>query len=124
MRILTSEQFENEPIGTVYCLWEPNAYINNACIKGTEIAEHSWWDLSLLPWGKDEYEPYEINTDIETEGFCTDDAIYNHRPGQLWCVFNKAEVNEMINRLQDALKGIVDQENDLQYEEIKQIWMK
>lgn len=109
MRILTSKQFEQEPMGTVYCHWIPSMYSGEVHIKGSKRgSEQSWWDLSLLPWGKDENENYDLNTEIETEVFCTDNATYNYDDKQLWCVFNQDEVRAMIERLQNSLKGIVD----------------
>lgn len=111
MRILTSKQFELEPVGTVYCLWTPAIFTDNVHIKGSKRgSEQSWWDLSLLPWGKDEDEKYNLNTEIETEEFCTDNATYNYNDKQLWCVFNQEEVKGMIKRLQNALIGIVDED--------------
>lgn len=107
MRILTSKQFESEPIGTVYCQWIPEMYIGEVCIKGSKRGtESSWWNLSLLP------NPISNNTyhtnEIDTEEFCTDEATYNYDEKQLWCVFNKEEIKGMIQRLQNALEGIVD----------------
>lgn len=111
MRILTSEQFEKEPVGTVYCHWIPSMYTGEVQIKGSRRgSEQSWWDLSLLPWIKDENERFEQNKEIETEDLCTDNATYNYDKKQLWCVFNKEEVVGIISRLQKALIGIVDQE--------------
>lgn len=86
-------------------------YVESVSIKCTKRGtDQSWWDLSLLPWGKEEDEQYDLNTDIETEEHCTDEATYNYSDDQLWCVFDKTEVSGMISRLNNALKGIVDQE--------------
>jgi len=114
MKILTTEQFEKEPVGTVYCLCTMNDYFNNNIgsysggiqIKGTKRGGTSWYDLSVLPCRKDEKEICKLNTEIQTEYDSMSDATYNYDDEQLWCVFNKDEIKDMIERLQDALNTL------------------
>lgn len=116
MRILTSEQFEKEPYGTVYILYKPHSFIGQPEIKSEPRGEKfgsSWWMTSLLPWVKGdsdsevdkEFDEWNKNLsyEIETEGFCTDDATYNHNDDILYAVFSKEEVKGMINRLIESL---------------------
>ena len=117
MRILKPEEFIKEPYGTVYVKYVPHMFIDSICIKseprGEEFGE-SWWATSLLPWVEAEDSEDESNIlreweesgseyNISTEGFCTDDAIYNYKDNILYAVFDKNEVKGMINRLVDSL---------------------
>lgn len=106
MRILNAQQFLKEPYGTVYIQFIPTMYIEQPKIKSEPRGINSWWATSILPWADDEefkeekkYENYEL----ETEGFCTDDATYNHDDSILYAVFNREEVKGMINRLIESL---------------------
>lgn len=115
MRVLTSKQFEKEPVGTVYCKWIPSDFGGTVSIKGSErgCAGNSWCDLSMLPWARNDgdfdfLDEQDYGIELETDVFCTDDATYNYPDEQLWCVFSPDEVRGMIERLQNALIGIVD----------------
>lgn len=116
MRILTAEQFTKEPYGTVYIKYVPHMYIEQPKIKTEPRGEkfgQSWWAIDVLPWIKgdsdvevdnelkewDQWHDYEL----PTEGFCTDDAIYNHDDKILYAIFSKEEVKNMIDRLIKSL---------------------
>jgi len=116
MRILTPEEFTKEPYGTVYIKFIPRMYVEQPGIKSEPRGEKfgsSWWAIDVLPWVKgksdseadNEFNEWDKNHgyELETEGFCTDDAIYNHDDNILYAVFNKAEVRGMIDRLTDSL---------------------
>lgn len=106
MRILTGEEFMKEPYGTVYITFLHTDYRGQPKIKSEARGEefgNTWWATTVLPWLVDDVF-YDIKQEIETEGFCTDDAVYNHESNMLYAVFNKAEVADMISRLQEALE--------------------
>lgn len=116
MRILTAQEFIKEPYGTVYIQFVPRMFVGEPKIKseprGQEFGE-SWWATDILPWAKgdsdteadEEFAEWDRNHnyELETEGFCTDDATYNHDDDLLYAVFNKDEVKDMINRLIESL---------------------
>ena len=110
MRIVTAKEFIKEPYGTVYIRFIANMYIDNPKIKteprGEKFGE-SWWATDILPWVIDEEEFREWRKynkhELDTEGFCTDDAIYNHDENDLYAVFNKEEVKGMVDRLIESL---------------------
>ena len=116
MRIVKAKEFTKEPYGTVYIQFKPQVYIGQPHIKSEPRGErfgNSWWATDVLPWvkGNDDSEAYgefaewdrDHKYELETEGFCTDDAIYNHDDDILYVVFNKEEVRGIINRLTDSL---------------------
>lgn len=111
MRIITAQEFIKEPYGTVYIQYKPNYYIDQPKIKSEPRGEkfgQSWWATDILPWvtNDDEFierEKSDSRYELETEGFCTDDAIYNHNDDILYVVFNKEEVKEIISRLIESL---------------------
>jgi len=116
MRILTAEEFTKEPYGTVYILFTPETFIGQPKIKSEPRGEKfgkSWWATDVLPWAKgdsdvevfDEFSKWDKNHsyELETEGFCTDDATYNHDGHILYAVFSKEEVKDMIDRLVRSL---------------------
>lgn len=106
MRILTGEEFMKEPYGAVYIMFQPAIFIEQPAIKSeardTEFGK-TWWATNILPWFIDGVN-YNTKQEIKTEGFCTDDAIYNHDDNMMYAVFNKEEVADMISRLQGALE--------------------
>lgn len=113
MKILTAEQFLKEPYGTVYIHYKPCVFIGEPKIKSEPRGDKSWWTISVLPWvtaDSDSEVNDELNKgleysyyEIETEEFCTDDAIYNYDKDMLYAVFNKDEVKRMIDRLIESL---------------------
>jgi hypothetical protein len=110
MRILTAQEFIKEPYGTVYIQYTPEAFIGQPKIKSEPRGEKfgsSWRSTDVLPWVKDDEEFDEQKKfseyELQTEGFCTDDAIYNHDDNILYLVFNKEEVQGMIDRLVESL---------------------
>ena len=107
MRILTAEEFNKEPYGIVYIHFTPEMYVGEPKIKSEPRGESSWWATDVLPWVKDDEEFDEWKKfkeyELETEGFCTDDATYNHDDNCLYVVFSKQEVKGIINRLIDSL---------------------
>lgn len=112
MRIVTAQEFIKEPYGTVYIGFVPAMYVDQPKIKSEPRGEkfgQSWWATDILPWVTDdtEFEEQEKfkNYELETEGCCTDDAIYNHNEDTLYIVFNKQEVKGMIDRLIESLYG-------------------
>lgn len=110
MRILTPKEFTKEPYGTVYIRYIPRAYADQPKIKseprGKEFGQ-TWWATDVLPWVTDneEFDKQENNKNYElkTEGFCTDDAIYNHDKDELYIVYSKEEIKQMIDRLTESL---------------------
>lgn len=110
MRILKPEEFIKEPNGTVYVKYTPHMFIDQISIKSEPRGEKSWWATELLPWVECDSSSeenvilsnWEKYNDIPTEGFCTDDATYNHN-NILYAVFDKNEVRGMINRLVESL---------------------
>lgn len=112
MRILTAEQFKKEPYGTVYIQFMPRVYMNEPRIKSEARGESgdSWWALDILPWVIDDEEfdklTVDNNYELKTEGYCTDDAIYNHKSDIQYAVFNKEEIKGMIDRLTESLNMI------------------
>lgn len=107
MRILTAEEFNKEPYGIVYIRFVPLMFIGEPKIKSEPRGGTSWWATDILPWVTDdeefnEWEKYK-GYELETEGFCTDDATYNYDSKDLYVVFNKDEVKGMINRLIESL---------------------
>lgn len=116
MKILTPQEFIKEPYGTVYIQYIPHMFIGQPSIKSESRGEkfgQSWWATDILPWikndnydkTKNEFTKWEANHKYEllTEGFCTDDAVYNHDDNILYAVFDKEEVKGMIVRLVEAL---------------------
>ena len=116
MRILTAQEFCKEPYGTVYVQYKPHIFIGQPEIKSEPRGEKfgkSWWATDILPWAKGdsdseaekEFDKWDKDHryEIETEGFCTDDATYNHDEDIMYAVFNKDEVKGMINRLIESL---------------------
>jgi len=110
MRILTAQEFIKEPYGTVYIHYKPEMFIGNLKIKSEPRGEKfgdSWWATDVLPWVTSDEEFKEQKKfnkyELETEGFCTDDATYNHDDDLLYAVFNKEEVKGMTDRLIESL---------------------
>lgn len=107
-----------EPYGTVYKTFDRG----EICIKDSPRGEpfgQSWWAIYTLPKvkNKNDYpgkifingnweEDVKINIEIETETICTDDAIYNHDADMYYAVFNKDEINEMIDILKNAVEKL------------------
>lgn len=108
MKILTAEQFLEEPYGVTYIQFIPQIYVGELAIKSEERGINSWWSTGILPWVVDDEEFEKWRQDktykLKTEGFTTDDAIYNHEDNVLYAVFNKEEVQGMIDRLQESLR--------------------
>jgi len=116
MRILTAQEFTKEPYGTVYIQYKPHMFIGQPEIKSEPRGEkfgQSWWTTNILPWIEGNND-VEVNNELKqwddwhqyelpTEGFCTDDATYNHDDAILYAVFSKEEVKGMINRLVESL---------------------
>jgi hypothetical protein len=107
MRILTNKEFAKEPYGIVYVEFIPMMFAGNPKIKTEPRGTESWWATDVLPWVIDEEEirEYKKNNhyELQTEGFCTDDAIYNYNDDRLFAVFDKTEVKGMIDRLVKSL---------------------
>lgn len=116
MRILTAQEFIKEPYGTVYVHYKPQMFLGEPKIKSKPRGDKfgkSWWATNILPWVKgdsdieadEQFNEWDKNHsyELETEGFCTDDATYNHDDDMLYAVFSKEEVKDMINRLIESL---------------------
>lgn len=108
MRILTPEQFLEEPYGITYIQFIPRTYIGELAIKSEERGINSWYATDIIPWVIDD-EEFEFwrkdrTYELKTGGFTTDDATYNHDDNVLYAIFSKEEVQGMINRLQESLK--------------------
>ena len=106
MRILTPKQFLDEPLGVVYVHFIPTTFVRDLSIKREERGKDSWYATNIVPWVSEEseFDKWEKDNlyELETEGFTTDDATYNH-DDILYAVFNKEEVSSMIERLQKSL---------------------
>jgi hypothetical protein len=110
MRIVKAKDFIKEPYGTVYIKFVPEMYVEQPKIKTEprgELYGNSWWATDILPWVKDDEEFSEWKKfsgyELETEGFCTDDATYNHSDEIMYAVFSKDEVKGIIDRLVESL---------------------
>jgi hypothetical protein len=107
MKILSGEEFFKMPYGTLYINFVPETFTGSLKIKSEFRSDTSWWATDILPWGQEgefyKIKNYSGNDEIKTEGFCTDDAIYNHKNDMLWAVFDKNEIKEMIERLIETL---------------------
>lgn len=106
MKILTKAQFAETPLGTLYRTCINSVFTGELSIKSEQLLENqSWWALNISPWLMTESDTLldkPIGSEIQTEGFCTDDAIYNYDNETMFAVFNKQEIQDMIERLQSA----------------------
>lgn len=109
MRILTPKQFLEEPYGITYIQFIPEMYIGDLAIKSEDRGINSWWATDIVPWviGDEEFKSWKNDRsyELKTEGFTTDDAVYNHDDNVLYAVFNKEEVQNMISRLQKSFES-------------------
>lgn len=106
MKVLTKEQFDKVPIGTIYCTCVNSAFTGNLSIKSEDRGPKSWWALDIMPWLETEMDfigDYKNGEEIKTEEFCTDDATYNYGDETMFAVFSKQEVADMIKRMQTAI---------------------
>lgn len=129
MKILTAEQFIKEPYGTVYTTFILNDF-GGLCVKDSARGEpfgRSWMVTDVLPWLKNDEDYFgyvlvdgkwqeyiKINSKIETETVCTDDATYNYDDDVLFAVFDKDEIEDMIKVLKEALEKLT---NDIKRED-------
>ena len=121
MRLLNAEELKKEPYGTVYCMYEPQIFLDQLKIKSEPRIDDfgdSWYAIDLMPWaiGNTSEESFEelykgernSNYEIKTEVFCTDDATYDHADHIKFATFNKKEVIAMINLLFESLTQLCD----------------
>jgi len=121
MRLLSAEEFKKEPYGTVYCMYEPQIFLNQLKIKSEPRGDNfgdSWYAVDLIPWAigntseesfKELYKGEGDSTyEIKTEVFCTDDATYNYADHMKFATFNKKEVATMTNLLFESLTQLCD----------------
>jgi hypothetical protein len=110
MRILTKEQFIKEPFGAVYCTCVNSCFTGELEIKDSKRSDdgESWYALGVAPWltsEMDSFGEHPNGEEIETESFCTDDAVYNYDNKTMYAVFSKEELRGMIERLWRAFSG-------------------
>ena len=102
MDILTKAEFLHYPNGTVFAEWTPDVMTSQIKIKTgyyTDFYPHWNGELSLEPFV--EQECGEISTN-----WCTvDNSDADYDKDQLFAVFNKSEVMQLINCLTWALTG-------------------
>lgn len=110
MKILTKEQFAKMPDGTLFCTCVDSAFTGQPEVKVHDRPTGKTWlyTLDIMPWladgkmGFQECDGYTSGGEIETEENCVDDSTIDYDNGTLFAVFSKQEINEMIQRLQNA----------------------
>ena len=109
MRILTKKEMKLEPNGTVFSLYEPDEIGDGIHIKtGNYIwedgSQHWNGELDLIPF-LDEKRSKELNENRATQWCTTDSSDADYEEKQLFAVYSKSEVQQMIECLSWSLSG-------------------
>lgn len=104
MRIVTKTELTKYPNGTVFMLYQP-CILNGDIRILTGCNGKDYWngELSLTPFMDDnEIVDYPC---IATQWSTVDTSIYDYDDNQLFAVFSKTEIQQMINCLSWALSN-------------------
>lgn len=108
MQILTKAEFLHCPNGTVFAEWVPSVFKSQIKIKTGYYDESDYPDVNGPHWnGELSLEPFvEQSYGGAYTSWCTiDNADADYDENQLFAVFSKSEVMQLINCLTWALTG-------------------
>ena len=116
MRILSKKEMLETPVGTVFALYEPDILYGDIRIKTSsykikrsvdDCDDEPHWngELLLTPACAHEKESLDDLNRCYTNWLSIDNADGDYDDKQLFAVFSKTEVIQMINALQWALTG-------------------